>query len=50
MPAYARLVGGHGEIIVDGENGYVAHFKNPARVEKDLQRILQDEDPTNTGL
>ena len=29
--------GGHGEFIVDGENGYVAHFKNPARVEKDLQ-------------
>lgn len=42
VPAYATLVGGHGEFIEHGINAYAARSRNPARVASDLAGIMSD--------
>lgn len=49
IPVYATLAGGHDEFMKDGENSFVARSRNPARVAKDLERILQHEQLVETG-
>ncbi len=44
VPAYATLVGGHGEFIVDGENAWAARSRRPAAVAADLARIIAAPD------
>lgn len=41
VPAYATLVGGHGEFIEDGVNGWAARSRSAQRVAADLARIMQ---------
>jgi glycosyltransferase involved in cell wall biosynthesis len=40
VPAYATLVGGHGEFIEDGANAFAAQSRNPRAVSADLARII----------
>ena len=40
VPAYATLVGGHGEFIEDGVNAFTTRARNPRHVTADLERIM----------
>jgi glycosyltransferase involved in cell wall biosynthesis len=40
VPAYATLVGGHGEFIEDGVNAFATRARNPRHVSADLERIM----------
>jgi glycosyltransferase involved in cell wall biosynthesis len=40
VPAYATLVGGHGEFIEDGVNAFATRARNPRQVSADLERIM----------
>ena len=44
VPAYATLVGGHGEFIKDGVNAWIARTRRPAAVAADLARIIDAAD------
>ncbi len=50
VPAYATLVGGHGEFIEHGINAYAAHSRNPSRVASDLAGIMSDENIAAVGV
>lgn len=44
VPAYATLVGGHGEFIQDAVNAWAARSRSPHAVSADLARIMQAPD------
>jgi glycosyltransferase involved in cell wall biosynthesis len=44
VPAYATLVGGHGEFIEDGVNAFATRARNPRHVSADLERIMTSGD------
>jgi glycosyltransferase involved in cell wall biosynthesis len=44
VPAYATLVGGHGEFISDGINAWAAHSRQARQVAADLERIITSAD------
>lgn len=50
VPAYATLVGGHGEFIEHGINAYAAHSRKPSRVVSDLADIMSDQNIAAVGL
>lgn len=43
VPAIATDVGGTGEIIDDGEDGYLIRPKNPAEIRRKISKLLQDD-------
>ena len=43
VPAYATLVGGHGEFIQHGVNAYAARSRRPSQVASDLAGIMSDK-------
>ncbi len=49
VPAYATLVGGHGEFIEHGSNAYAARSRNPSAVAADLTGIMADKNITAIG-
>jgi glycosyltransferase involved in cell wall biosynthesis len=48
-PVYVTLVGGHGEVISDRENGYVCKSRSPRRIARDLVSIIDDPNRCNIG-
>ena len=50
VPAYATLVGGHGEFIEHGINAYAAHSRNPSQVVSDLADIMSDQNIAAIGV
>ncbi|MEO1159285.1 MAG: glycosyltransferase family 4 protein, partial [Pseudomonadota bacterium] len=43
VPAYATLVGGHGEFVEHGINAYAAQSRKPSQVASDLADIMSDQ-------
>ena len=50
VPAYATLVGGHGEFIEHGINAYAARSRKPSDVAADLAGIMADQSITAIGV
>jgi len=49
VPAYATLVGGHGEFIKHGVNAYAARSRAPKKVANDLASIMSDQNIAAVG-
>lgn len=49
VPAYATLVGGHGEFLEHGINAYIAHSRTPSQVARDLAGIMSDHNIAAVG-
>lgn len=49
VPAYATLVGGHGEFINNGVNAYAARSRSPSKVANDLASIMSDNNIAAIG-
>ena len=49
VPAYATLVGGHGEFIEDAINAYAARSRRPSQIADDLAGIMSDHNIAAVG-
>jgi glycosyltransferase involved in cell wall biosynthesis len=47
LPVIATDVGGHGEILTDGENGWLIPARDTAALERALRELLRDTDEAN---
>ncbi len=50
VAGYTTLVGGHGEFIRDGINGYAARTRSPRAVACDLEKIINDPQRQQVAL